>query len=444
MKLIHASISALVLFFIIAPEGFAQRTDVKPPAVLKIHDAVELALERNTSITQAVLSVSSSEARVTSAFGTFLPTINLSGGYTRYIAQGSVVIEGTPIEANRPDDFYRAGANASILLFDGFGRTATYNAAQYSYAAAELGVTFAKRQVVWQVRHRFLNALRARQIVDLREVELQTAQEQLLRIEGLVEGAVAVIATQYAQEVEVANAELMLEQARTDYLVARTSLSNLMNVDPVHVFEVSPDGLLETIDSTEMVRRKIALGSFEDLFERQLQSRSDIVASRATVEAAEASLKAAKAGYYPTVSATLGWGWNRSGGINSSDGTLSLNLQYPLFEGFRTDERVQLAENEYANAQIELRRLELQARSELQQAFARLEGAERALSAAEKVVKSARQSRLVSDERFKVGLENYSDYLTANTQFFKARINQIDTLFNYRMALYEIEYLSGQ
>ena len=444
MKTMKSILLLILLCTIVTLPTYAQGGEDRPPSVLRINDAVKLALERNTLISQSNLSVGTAEAQLKSAFGSFLPSINLSAGYTRYLTDGTVVVEGTRFDNDRPDDFYRASATASLLLFDGFGRTATYNATQSTFDAAELTVEATKRQVKWQVQQGFLNALRAKQLVDLRDVELQTSLEQLERVKGLVEGGVAVISTQYFQESEAANAELSLELARTDYLVARTVLSNLMNYDPVIEFDVSADGLLDAIDSTEMGRVRATLGSFEDLFRAQLESRPDIAAARARIVAAEATVKGAKSGYYPSISASLGWGWDQSGGVASTDGTLSLGMQYPLFEGFRTNERVQIAETDVMNNQIELRRLELSARTELRQAFARLEGAEKTLMAAEKVVQSARQSRFASDERFKVGVGNYSDYLTANAQFVNARINQVNALFNYRMALYEIEYLSGK
>ncbi len=444
MKLMKTFYLSILSGLLVWTSAAAQVTGERPPSVLRIEEAVRIALERNTQIAQADIAVGTAEARLKAAFGSFLPTINLSAGYTRYLTDGTVVVEGTRFDNDRPDDYYRASAAASLLLFDGFARTATYNAAQSSYDGAELRVNSARRQVEWQVRQGFLNALRAKQIVDLRDVEQQTANEQLERVKGLVEGGVAVIGTQYAQETEAANAELALEQARADYLVARTLLSELMNYDPAIDFEVSPDGLVEPIDSAEVVTTRASIGTFEELLAYQIENRPDIRAARTGVEAAEAMVKAAKGEYYPSLSAALGLSWDESGGVSSTDGTFSLNLQYPLFEGFRTEERVVNAEADLLNRRIELRQLELNVRSELQQAFARLQGAERMLAAAAKAVQSARQSRFASDERFKVGLGNYSDYLTANAQFFSARINQINALFNYRMALFEIEYLSGK
>ncbi len=422
----------------------AQEAGETPPSVLTINEAVRIALQRNMTIDQARINRENAGANLTSSFGSFLPTISASGGYTRYLSDGSTVIEGTVIPGNRPDDYYRASVGASVLLFDGFSRTAGYNAAQSTYKAAEQSIANAEREVEWQVRQGFLNALRAKQIVAEREAELETARELLERISGLVEGGTAVIGTQYSQETEVANAEVALEQARTDYLVARSLLSSLMNYDPVKNFELSEAGLAEMVDSAAIAARRAELGSADQLFERQVRNRPDILAARLRADAADARITAANSGYYPSLSTTIGWGWDKSGSVSSSDGTLNLNLQYTLFDGFQTPERVQLAESEKLLAQIDVRTLELQARSELQQALARLEGAERTILAAAKAVRAAQQSRYAADERFQVGVGNYSDFLTANIQSLNARINQVNAVFSYWIALYQIEYLVGR
>lgn len=443
-RALRFGIFALLLLGSSAIGARAQEAGETPPSVLTINEAVRIALQRNMTIDQARINRENAGSSLTSSFGSFLPTLSASGGYTRYLSDGSTVIEGTVIPGNRPDDYYRASVGASVVLFDGFSRTATYNAAQSTYKAAEQSIANAEREVEWQVRQGFLNALRAKQIVAEREAELETARELLERISGLVEGGTAVIGTQYSQETEVANAEVALEQARTDYLVARSLLSSLMNYDPVKNFDLSEAGLAEMIDSAGIAARRNELGSVDQLFERQVRNRPDILAARLRADAADARITAANSGYYPSLSTTIGWGWDKSGSVSSSDGTLNLNLQYTLFDGFQTPERVQLAESEKLLAQIDVRTLELQARSELQQALARLEGAERTILAAAKAVRAAQQSRYAADERFQVGVGNYSDFLTANIQSLNARINQVNAIFSYWIALYQIEYLVGR
>jgi outer membrane protein TolC len=166
------------------------------------------------------------------------------------------------------------------------------------------------------------------------------------------------------------------------------------------------------------------------------------LAARQRIASAEASVNVAEAGYYPSLFASLGWGLDKTGPTQSSNGTFSLSFQYPLFEGFRTDEQVQLAQAELTRRKIALRRAELSVRNRIVQAWSRLKGAEQAVIAANRAVDAARENRYAADERYKAGAGSYSDYLTANQRFAEARINQINARFDYRLALFEIDYLA--
>jgi outer membrane protein len=411
---------------------------------LTIDDAVRYASERNLSITQAQSSVENAAARITSSFGSFLPQVTVQGGYTRQLTDGTIFVQGTAIPGSRSANNYQAQANASVQLFDGFNRTSVYSASQSTYNATIQELNRTRQQVTFQARSAFLNALRAAQLIDVRRTDLEVAREQLERTRGRVEAGAAQMGTIYTQEAEIANAELALEQARTEALVARNNLAFILDVDPASELKLSSEGLANSIDSAEIASVRQQISSLSSLLETQRRNRPDLRAAEMRVEAARSQIAAARSGYYPSISAGVGYGWNRSDQTSSSDAQFNLNFLYTPFDGFRTSEQVQLAEAQLQGAEIDLRRQELQARSDLQQALARMEGAERQLHAAEKAVAAARQSRFAADERYKVGVGQYSDYLLASAQYLNSQINLVNAVFNFRLALYEIRYHLGE
>lgn len=426
--------------------AFSQVPGGGPPRTLTIDQAVELALERNLSVALSQSQVETSSARVTGAFGAFLPQISVNSGYAKQLSDDpTVIVQGIPIQTGRPDYSYDASAGASLVLFDGFNRTANYSNARASFDASLQSLARTRQDVSWQARSAFLNALRAEQLIEIREADLELAGERLAQNRELVNAGAAQIGVVYSQEAEVANAELSLEQARTDALIARNNLQLLLNYDPAAQIQLSSEGLANSIDSAEILRTRGQFGTLETMLESQRRTRADLQAARLRVEAAKSSVTVARSGYYPTISTSLGWYWQKAGATDGSANTqFGLNFQFTPFDGFRTSEQVELAEAQRQSAEIELRRLELDARSQLQQAIARLEGAERQLRAAEKAVAAARQSRYASDERFRLGAGSYSDYLLANNQYLTAQINQVNAVFNYRMAIFEIRYQMGE
>jgi outer membrane protein len=420
---------------------------VSPPPVVTIEQAVDIATERNLSLTLGRTDVETAGARMTSAFGAFLPRLTVSSNYNKPLTDGTSFVNGIPIVGNQPSYTLQASVGASLLLFDGFSRTAGYNSAQSSFNASIQALNRSRQDVAYQTRAAFLDALRAEQMIEVRRNDLDLAREQLARGKGLVEAGVAQPYTVYTQESEVANAELALEVATTDATVARNRLSLLLNYDPTVHLNLSSEGLVQSLDSTELRATRAQLGPVANLFEKQLQSRPDIRAAQMKIDAAAASVTVARAGYYPSLTTSLGWGWQTSalsgGDIRSNSAQFGLNLEYTAFDGFRTGEQVELAEAQRQTAEIELRRLQLQARSDLEGSLAQLDGAERELRASEKAVLAARQSRYAANERYRLGAGNYSDYLLANSQYLTAQLNQVNSVFKYRLALYQVRYYLG-
>lgn len=415
------------------------------PRTLTIDQAVQIAVDRNLSVSLSRSRVETASARVNGAFGTFLPQISVNGGYTKQLSDDeTVIVQGIPISSNRPDHNFNASAGANLLLFDGFSRSAGYSSARQEFNAAMLTLDRTREDIAYQTRVAFLSALRAEQIIEIRRSDLELSRERLAQNRELVEAGAAQIGVVYSQEAEVANAELSLEQSRTDALIARNNLSLLLNYDPVAQIQLSSEGLANSVDSVEIARTHTQLGSVSEMLQRQAERRLDIRAAQLRVESAESQVTVAKAGYYPSISTSLTWFWQKAGEFEGSSNTqFGLNFQYTPFDGFRTSEQVQLAEAQLQSMRIELRRLELEARSQLEQALARLEGAQRQLRAAEKAVAAARQSRYAADERYRLGAGAYVDYLLANAQYLTAQVNQVNAVFNYRLALYEVQYHTG-
>jgi outer membrane protein TolC len=413
---------------------------------LTIDQAVQLALDRNLNVSLARSQVEVASARVNGAFGSFLPIINVSGGYTKELSQdATVIVQGIPIPTDRPDHNMSAAATASLTLFDGFGRSSRYSSARNEFDASMRTLEQTRQEITYQARAAFLNALRSDQIIEIRESDLEVAREQLAQNREMVEAGSAQIGTVYSQEAEVANAELSLEQSRTDATIARNNLSLLLNYDPTAEIQLSSEGLASSVDTNEIRRDRQDLGSLSDMLDRQAANRRDLQAAKLKVESAASQVTAARAGYWPIISTGLGYYWSKAGAFDASGNTqFSLNFQYSPFDGFQTSEQVQLAEAQRQSAEIDLERLENETRSNLEQSLARLDGADRQLRAADKAVAAARQNRYATDERFKAGAGSFTDYLLANAQYLTAQVNQVNAVFNYRLALYEVRYQIGE
>lgn len=438
---------SLLLFLPLALTSVrAQEPGLPAPRSLTMDEAVDIATRNNPQVALAESQVQSAQARLTGAFGQFLPRVDLGAGYNKQLfADDEVVINGVVIPGSRPDYSYNASASTSLLLFDGFSRGANYNSTQADYNAALSEVRRTQVDLSYQVRAAYLAELRAEQIVELRQIDRDLTLDKLTRARGRLELGAGTPLQVYQLEADLANADFEIERTRSDARVAASNLAVILNIDPATPLQLSTEGLLVSVDSNEVRAARTALGSREQMLQRQREHRLDLVTARYKVESAKEAARAANSGYWPSVSAGLGWYWQKSGPLAGSSNTqFTLDFRYTPFDGFQTNERVQLAEAQRLSAELDLRRLEIQAENQLVQAQVKLDNAERQLVVAERAVAMARRSRDASDERYQLGAGQYADYVLANGQYLTARVNQIDALYNWRVALIELRNALGE
>src|SRR4051812_47344942 len=75
---------------------------VSPPPVLTIEQAVDIATERNMSLSLARADVETAGVHVTSSFGNFLPRLTVSSNYNKPLTDGTSFVNGIPIVGNQP------------------------------------------------------------------------------------------------------------------------------------------------------------------------------------------------------------------------------------------------------------------------------------------------------------------------------------------------------
>lgn len=417
----------------------------EPPLQLSMEEAVRIALEQNLQIELSRSALQSAEARVSGAFGAFLPTVSVSGGYTKQLNEAqTVIVGGVPIQSSRPDNTLNSSASASLVVFDGFSRTSSYSVAQNAHNASIENLAHVRKQIEFQARQAYLQALRAQQVVDVRRSDLDVSRDRLERIRVLVEVGTAQIGQVYSQEAEVANRELEFEQSLTDAMVARNALALVLNLDPAGELQLSTQGLVSSVAQEEIDATRAGLGTFEEMLARQRETRRDLQELRLRIQAAVASVEASRGGYWPTISTSLSYAWTKSSGIDASDNTsLSVDLRYMPFDGFRTSEQVQIAEAQRLQVEVEYQSQLASARSRLKSVLARFDGADRQIRASQKAFAAARQNRYSADERYRLGAGTEADFILANSQYLSAQINQINALFNYQLVLYELQFELG-
>jgi outer membrane protein TolC len=416
-------------------------------APLSLPDCVRLALQNNLAVEQAQGNVRAADADVLGARAAFLPTLRLSGSAARREGAGGdigeltrtagadstvnvdslIAAQGEPPEEVR----YSVDASANLLLFDGFGNVATYRQASRSRNAARSRSLDARQGVVFETERRFFEVLKTSELLDVQQEAANLSEEQLKKTRAMKELGAATQADVYKGEVDFANNRLEVLRAERNQAVARASLATYLGLDPGAGIELQAgDVQLETdVDQQAAVQRALELNP-------------ELEASRASAEALEAGVTAAKSGRWPSLSAFYGANYFdddlvlrdlvRDEPITRSYG---LSMSFQIFDGLVTKSRIRRAQSDLLTARRSAESAELDVRFAVRQAWLDLEIAREAILVSEEAVRSSEEDLRLAQERYKIGEGTILDVIDAQVNLTRSRSSLVNATYDRRLAV---------
>src|SRR5271170_5251993 len=319
------------------------------------------------------------------------------------------------------------------LLFDFGERKAATTSAREQLMMANVSFNATHQQIVFNVTQRFYEFITARQKVEVAESSLQAA-------ETVGQAAQARFDNGLARKPDVLQAEQQTAQADYDLESARGNLSDAQ-VALVESLGIVPSTKLQVADVEEKPFAENPDDSLDELIDRALSQRPDLVARLAKVRAQQAEVQRAHAAYYPKISLDAGVGWEALD-VNAHNDPyfgnskpvygVGVSISLPIFDGFIRANKLRIAKSELRSAESELANSRNAVVREVWKAYTDLKTALRKQESAAKLLAAAESAFDASLEAYRNGLGTYVDVANAQRNVTSARSVVIDT----RSAIY--------
>ena len=422
--------------------------------VLTLNDAVNIALQKNTTLQKTENNLKSLETGVKAAYGNFLPNLSVAGSWNwqrsvqneggSYNFQGVSIAIPKTVTENRN---YGASVNSSWTLFDGLSMYANLSQSKKDLRAARLSLERQKQDIVFQTITNYYNIVNAQQLMKVKQEDLKWNKKNL---ETIVEknklGAVT-MADVYSQQVQEGNAELALIQAKNNVETAKSNLLYFLGLNVLGNFKFV-DTL--TASDNKLLQKKISddYNNVTVLVNQALQHRFDVESAKLAVESAENSVTMAWSGHLPRLSGNFSYNlrgnkfsWSE---LNKSKTYFAgLTLSIPIFSGFATENRVEAAKVGVENASVNLDDLQRQVAQNVQKTFLDLQASEKNLEVGKRNVTASEENRKIEEEKYSLGSGTLLDVLIANSNYMNARTTLINTEFNYIVLSQQLKYYLG-
>jgi outer membrane protein len=422
--------------FFIAPAWAAEELPAKGKP-FTLEQCVALALKYHPSLMGGRESVLASKARVEQALAAYYPQINLNGIYnTATNNYSSTRITQSQSRGSYDWTFYEAytmGPTLHMTLYD-FGRTS--NSVQINrenVKASEETLSTTRQSVVFNVKQAYFGALQYLHLITVAEETINQMKYHLEQARGFYQAGTRPKIDVTKAEVDLANAQLALIQVRNNYQVARVTLNNAMGLRQTLTFPIEDILGFQAMTITQ-----------EEILRSAYERRPELLQLKAQQRSQEATVKLAQSNYYPILSGDASYLY-RGPDVNDLywDASLTATVSIPIFTGFSTRSQIAEAKANLRNLNAQEETLKLNIRLEAEQAFLSLQLSKEQIDVTEKSLGQAKENYDLATGRYQVGVGSPLEVADAEASLANARANNIQALYNYKVAEAKIIQVMG-
>ena len=398
----------------------------------RLREVIALALENNRDLRVAALNIERARAQYGIQRADLFPSIAASGGQSAQRVPGDLSMSGDSTVSRQ----YSANLGFASYELDFFGRVRSLEEqALQTYLGTEEARRSAQISLIAEVANAWLRLAADRERLALARSTFETRQKSFeLTQRSFDLGAVSAL--------DLRQAETLMQTARAD--AARYAALVAQGENALAL--VVGTGVPATLQPPALGEQVAAIAELPaGLPAEVLVRRPDILQAERALMAANASIGAARAAFFPRITLTASAGTVSSalsGLFDGGSGAWSFvpQIRLPIFEAGRLQASLDVAE---IQRDIHVAQYE----KAIQSAFREVGDvlAERAtlaeqLDARRKLVEAANKSFALSDARYKGGVDSYLNLLDAQRSLYGAELELISTRLSdasNRVALYK-------
>jgi multidrug efflux system outer membrane protein len=398
----------------------------------RLQQLLGLALANNRDLRMAVLNIEQARAQYRIQRAALLPSIDAPASFTRETLPPSLTYGiPTPILG-----YFDVGLSITSYEVDLFGRVRSLtHAALEKYLAQEQARRSAQLSLIAEVANAYLTLASDRELERLARQTLQSQEESFaLQQQRHQTGTVSGL--------DLAQSKTTVEQARAD--AARFEGNVARDIDTLTLLvgtSIDPALLPQQFDSKTVGLDLLPAGVPSTVLLR----RPDVLGAERTLRAANASIGAARAAFFPQITLTANLGsasYQLSNLFKAGTGTWTFEplISLPIFHGGALMGGLDAAT---VNEKIALAQYEKAIQSgfrEVADALALTTTLNRQRAARESLVEATTRAYELSRRRYQVGRDSYLEVLDSQRSDYAARQALITTRLaeeNNRVTLYK-------
>jgi outer membrane protein len=429
-----------------APQMSLQLGGAKDGNVLTLDDALQMALDNNPTIVASRERIGAQKAVLGQQMGAYYPTIVMSNFYRT----GTEVNTTSSISTNGAFDTYSSVASLNMTIYNFGKREGTVQAARETLDATGFNYDTTVSNVILSVKQAYYAYLGFKAIVKVNEDTVKDRQATVNQTQGFFD-----VGTR--ARIDVVRAEANLYSAQADLITARNAmqvgwvvLKNAIGVRNL------PERPLVDESATPNISPLYTLDQAREI---AYASRPELKSFAAQKRAQDQTIATARRGHLPDIifdsnyrNANVGNTTLRLGDRTvkldafplQAGWQVQLSLNIPIFDGFRTTNRVEESLRTYYVITAQEEQQRQQVALDVEQSYLNLLGVSERLKANEAAARAGKENLDLANGRYSVGVGSIIEVTDAETLYTTSQTTYVRTLYDYKIAEAQLQRAIGR
>ncbi|WP_337872497.1 TolC family protein [Ignavibacterium sp.] len=432
------------IFFLLVAFSFALLAQ-NNTVVLTMDEAINLALEKNSELKIANMEVEKSEQKLREARSGLFPKLDLSGQYQRYINKPVIFLPpGSPLGPTLEigsDNSYLAAAQLSVPLFalplyEGISLASdAVDIAQQNYVSA-------KNKIVGDVKKSFLAVILTRETKDVMQQSLKNAEENFENIKRLNSAGTLSDYDVLRAEVQVENLKPVVLQMENNYKLSLEALKVAIGLDANQNIDVVGEMRFD---------EEYKIPTENEIIEELIHNNPQLAILEKQVQLNDRNVSLEQAAYFPSLAGFGNYQYQtQANDFKFSDYrwvktfVLGLQLQIPIFNGFKTQSRVGQAEIGLNQAVEQKRNLTEAIKTQALSILYRVQQAVKRIEGQNKTVKTAQEGYEIAKRRLENNVGTQLEVNDSELALRQAKLNRLQAIYDLKVAEADLETILGR
>lgn len=457
--------------------GLAQQFEpVVPSGPIDLEEAIGIALRNNPQLRKSNLQVQGSINSYEQSKWQRWPSLNFNA--TQGFSFGRNIDPFTNQFVQQNINFNNFQLGSSVTLYSGLQQHNTILQNQYNAQATQKEYEAARNDLMLNVALTYLQILNNKELINVSELQLLATQEQVNRMERLVNAGAEAEAKLLDLRAQQANEELNLLNAKNNYEVSILNLKQLLNLPGNVALEIREIPLKDP--------ELLAYGAtVDEVFEAAISHLPQAEAAKLRIKAADKAIDVARGRYLPTLSMSAGISSAYSSNAPSErfiangqpsttmevpsetqfitlngdrhyitqvvtipggeyrhfnyfdvldfnrNSSINFSLRIPIFNNFQVKYSVANARLQKMSAEYDDQITFNTIRQNIEQAYIDMVNAAKRYSATRNQVRAFEEAYRAAESRFNAGVLNTAEYNIAKANLDRGKANLVQAKYDY-------------